>query len=205
MLRTSIAALALATSACAPPPVTMPATEASEVLERFAAGAAPGDLCTGQGRALLRGAVRAYGAAMAEAGETWPNAPVFGDAPENLTSVEVMVMISVASGFVEMSDLRGQARMFARQMTFAHWPSIRDLRRATEVACPELVQLQQTASRFVLERERYESLRERAERGGQRSHERLQRHAERLETSLAQMQALADAVTRKVQESRRTT
>ena len=156
MLRTSILTAALLVGACAPAPVMMPATQASEVLERFAAGNAPGDICTAQGRALLRGAVRAYGAAMAEAGETWPNAPAFGRAAESITSVEVMVMISVASGFVEMSDLRGPARALAGQMTFAHWPSVRDLRRASEVACPELVQLQQTASRFVMERERFD-------------------------------------------------
>ena len=202
MLRTSILTAALLVGACAPAPVMMPATQASEVLERFAAGNAPGDICTAQGRALLRGAVRAYGAAMAEAGETWPNAPAFGRAAESITSVEVMVMISVASGFVEMSDLRGPARALAGQMTFAHWPSVRDLRRASEVACPELVQLQQTASRFVMERERYETLLERARRS-ERGAERLQRHTERMERSMAQMQALAELVTRKVEESRR--
>ncbi|MBC7769147.1 MAG: hypothetical protein H7124_10205, partial [Phycisphaerales bacterium] len=62
MLRTLIVAAALGSSACAPSPVSMPATQASEVLELFAAGTPPGDVCTPQGRALLRGAVRAYGA-----------------------------------------------------------------------------------------------------------------------------------------------
>lgn len=203
MLRVSIVAAALLISACGQAPVSMPASQASEVLERFASGAEPGDVCTPQGRALLRGAVRAYGAAMSEAGEIWPNSPAIGDAPRALTSVEAMVLVGVASGLVEVSDLRGPARMLAAQMTIAHWPSVRDLRRAAEVACPELVQLQQSASRFVLERERYESLARGAERGGQRAHERLQRHAERMERSLAQMQALADLVTRKVEESRR--
>ncbi|MDZ4689847.1 hypothetical protein [Terricaulis sp.] len=199
MLRIWILAAAFAASACAPAPVTMPATQASEVLELFAAGRAPGDVCTAQGRAMLRGAVRAYGAAMAEAGEVWPDASAFGDAPDSLSSVEVSVMIGVAAGFVEVSDLHGPARGLARQMTFAHWPSMRDLRRAADVACPELVELQQTAARFVVERERYESA---MRRDDARASERRRRHAERMQRSLAEMQMLAEVVTRKVEESR---
>lgn len=189
-----------ALSACAPAPVSMPATQASEVLELFAAGRGDDDVCTAQGRATLRGAVRAYGAAMAEAGEIWPNVRAFGDTPDAVSAVEVSVMIGVAAGFIEASDLHGPARGLARQMTFAHWPSVRDLRRAADVACPELAELQTTASRFVMERERYESA---MQRDDARAGERRQRHAERMQRSLAEMQALAEVVTQKVEESRR--
>ena len=72
MLRKMMLAFAAAglLSACAPGPVAMPATQASEMLELIAAGHPPGDVCTPQGRALLRGAVRSYGNAMAQAGQT---------------------------------------------------------------------------------------------------------------------------------------
>ncbi len=199
MLRMSLCAVALGLSACAPAPVAMPATQASEVLELFAAGRARDDVCTAEGRATLRGAVRAYGAAMAEAGEVWPNVAAFGQAPEGLSSVEVSVLIGVAAGFIEASDLPGSVRGLARQLTLAHWPSVRDLRRAAEVACPELVELQQTAARFVIERERFEEMRARDD---MRAAERRERQAQRMRRSLAEMQALAETVTRKVEESR---
>jgi len=201
MLRMMILAAACAASACAPSPVAMPASQASEVLELFAAGNGPGDVCTPEGRALLRGAVRAYSAAMAEAGEPWPALPGVGREPGEITNVEITVLIGVAAGFIEASDLRGPARTLAQRMTLAHWPSMNDLRRAADVACPELVELQQTASRFVLERERFERLSERADTS--RARERLVRHAARMERSMAEMQMLAQVVTRKVEESRR--
>ena len=57
MLRKMMLAFAAAgLCACAPGPAAMSATQASEMLELFAAGHAPGDVCTPQGRALLRGA-----------------------------------------------------------------------------------------------------------------------------------------------------
>lgn len=199
MLRKSIVAAAVAVSACAPAPVAMPASQASEVLELFAAGRAPGDVCTAQGRALLRGAVRAYGAAMAEAGEVWPNARALSGGPDALTSVEASVMIGVAAGFIEISDLDGAARAAVQQTTFAHWPSVSDLRRAADVACPELAELQSTAARFVMERERYENAPQRTDA---RSEERRRRQADRMQRSLAEMQALADIVTARVEESR---
>jgi len=201
MLRMMILAAACAASACAPSPAAMPASQASEVLELFAAGRPPRDVCTPEGRALLRGAVRAYSAAMAEAGEAWPAFPDAGREPGEITNVEITVLIGVAAGFIEASDLRGPTRTLAQRMTLAHWPSVRDLRRAADVACPELVALQQTASRFVLERERFERLSDRADSA--RAQERLRRHAARMQRSMAEMQALAEIVTRKVEESRR--
>ncbi len=205
MLRKMMLAFAAAglLSACAPGPVAMPATQASEMLELFAAGNPPGDVCTPQGRALLRGAVRSYGNAMAQAGETWPNFEAFGREPNSITSVEASVVIGVASGFVEASDLRGPARAFAMHMTLANWPSVRDLRQAAVVACPELVQLQQAASRFVVERERYEQMAERARGHDTRGTEHLRRLADRMQRSMTNMQVLAETVTQKVEQSRR--
>ncbi|MGE0743186.1 MAG: hypothetical protein AB7O98_17760 [Hyphomonadaceae bacterium] len=196
-------ALGLAVSACAPLPPTMPATEASELLERFAAGEAPADMCSAQGRALLRGAVRAYGAAMAEAGEIWPTAPREGSEVDTLTSVEVSVLIAVASGFVHVSDLRGPARLPEAQMSFANWPAVSDLRVAARVACPELVRLQRTAARFVMLRDQVQHEIERAERrGGERVEARVRRQSDRLATTEREMEALANVVTEKVAEAR---
>lgn len=201
MFRIVLAACALAVSACAPAPVPMAATDASELLERFAAGSAPFDVCTPVGRAELRGAVRAYSAAMDEAGEPWPNLPGLGDERASLNSVEVAVVIAVASGFVETTDLRGPARMLAGRMQLAHWPSISDLRRASRVACPELLELQQAASRFVMERDRYAVFAERENRS-ERASRSMARHAERMQAQLERMQVLADLVTEKVAASR---
>lgn len=197
MLRQTMCALALAVSACAPGPVPMSATDASEVLTRFAGGFAPVDICSADGRALLRGAVRAYGAAMRQGGEVWPRSP---DVAGDLNSVEVSVLIAVAAGFVEASDLRGPARMLAAQMSLEHWPAVRDLRAASQVACPELLQLQRTTARFVMERERYDALASRADDA--RAAERLRRQQERMARSMQAMRALAAQITLKVEESR---
>src|SRR5512134_1117443 len=54
MKRGLILAFAAALSACAPAPVQMPAAQASEVLNLFAVGRGPANLCSADGRALLR-------------------------------------------------------------------------------------------------------------------------------------------------------
>jgi hypothetical protein len=198
-----IALSALALGACAPGPARMPASEAGAWLERFAASTAPENVCTPQGRATLRGAVRAYGAAMAEAGQVWPNIGDVDREANAITAVEASVVIATASGLVELSDLRGPARAMALQMTFAHWPSVRDLHMAAQVACGDLVQLQQTASRLILERERYRVLAERAERRrDRRAQEQLSRQAARMERSMTEIQIITERVTAKVEESR---
>jgi len=118
----------------------------------------------------------------------------------DLNSVEVSVLIAVAAGFVEASDLRGPARMLAAQMSLEHWPAVRDLRAASQVACPELLQLQRTTARFVMERERYDALASRADDA--RAAERLRRQQERMARSMQAMRALAAQITLKVEESR---
>lgn len=188
-----------ALSSCAPAPVSMPATRASEVLELFAAGRARDDVCTARGRATLRGAVRAYGAAMAQGGEVWPSMAAFTGSADALTAVEVSVVIGVAAGLVEASDLPSPARAMARQMTLAHWPSVRDLRAAANVACPELVELQQTTARLVMERGRFELM---SAQSDSRAAERRRLQAQRMQRSLAEVQALAETLSRKVEESR---
>jgi hypothetical protein len=179
----------------------MPATQASELLEQFAAGAAPQDVCTPQGRALLRGAVRAYSAEMARAGLAWPAVPVGGD-PDAVKSVDANVLIAFTAGFVERSDFVGPARQLIGQFTFEQWPELPDMRRAARVACEEVAALQQAAARFVLETERYRGVAQRAEKG-ESAAPQLQRQARRLERAESAMQTAAYAVETRVDAERR--
>lgn len=196
-------ALAATMCACAPAPPRMAPTDAIELLERFAAGAATIDICTPDGRLQLRGAVRSYGKEMQASGVEWPNLPAPGEAPDNLNAVDITVLIAFASGFIEASDLRGPARLLAGRLTFAHLPEIRDLREAARVACGEVAALQQAAARYVIEAERFERLRERAERnGGERARERARRQAERAHRALQQMNQLTAAVEARLDEIR---
>ncbi len=173
----------------------MPAAEASELLARFAAGSGRADVCTTEGRAVLRGAVRAYGAEMSANGVAWPMIPSFGGDPDAVSAVDVSVLIATAAGFVEASDFHGPARGMVNHLAFAQWPEIRGMREAARVACDEVVELQQAAARFVMESERFRELAERAQhRGGAALAERLQRQSARVERAQAQMQTMAAEV-----------
>jgi hypothetical protein len=190
--------LVLAMAACAPQPVRMPAAEASELLARFAAGSGSADICTAEGRAVLRGAVRAYGAEMRANGVAWPMIPAFGGDPDAVSSVDVSVLIATAAGFVEVSDFRGPARGMIDRANFAQWPEIRSMGQATRVACDEVIALQQAAARFLVESERLREMAERAQRRGGEA-ERLQRQSERVERAQAQMQTMAAEVQARMQ------
>jgi hypothetical protein len=185
-MRGLIVSMALAACACAPAPRPMAATEASEILAQFAAGAAPVDICAPQGRALLRGAVRAYGAEMQRAGVAWPASPALGVDPDDMGSVDAAVLTASWAGLIEPSDLRGPAR----RLSFDDWPELRGLRHAGRVACAEAARLQQAAARFVLEAERYQAVAERAARDPAAA-ERVDRQALRLQRAQAQMRMAA--------------
>jgi hypothetical protein len=172
----------------------MPAAHASELLELFAAGSSGTvDVCTPEGRATLRGAVRAYGAEMVANGVAWPSLPAVSDAPDQFNKVDVSVFVAFAAGFVEASDLNGQARQIARELSFAQWPELRDMRQAARVACPEVVALQQAAARAVLETERLRLMADGAPRSAEAA-DRLRRQHERTERAHLQMQQLAAQV-----------
>jgi hypothetical protein len=178
----------------------MPATDASEMLELFAAGSAPRDVCTREGRAMLRGAVRSYGAEMARAGVAWPAIPAPGDARE-VGRVDAAVLSAFAAGFVDASDFSGQARALIGRQVFVAWPAIRGMRQAAHVACEEVAALQQSAARFVLETQLYQSMASYALRSG--ATERMQQQAERVQRAQAQMLVSAAQVAAAVREARR--
>lgn len=186
MLRVIAAVLTLSLGACAPAPAHMAASQASEVLERFAAGVAPMDVCTPSGRAMLRGAVRAYGAEMARAGLTWPQVPGPGVDPASLKRMDIAVMIAFGAGFVEGSDFRGRARPLIGRMTLTQWPEIRDMRAAARTECRQVVALQQAAARFVIESERYQGMRAEGGEGLERQAMMLLRARREMETLAAQ-------------------
>jgi hypothetical protein len=188
MRRIFAGVLAILASACAPGPARVPAAQASEFLELFAAGAGGStDVCTPEGRAMLRGAVRAYGAEMAANGVAWPSLT----ARDQFSKVDASVLIAFAAGFIEASDLHGQARRMARELSFAHWPEIRGMRQAARVACNEVLALQQAAARAVMETERLRQMSEGAPPHGSDADERLRRQHERTERAHMQMRQLA--------------
>lgn len=163
----------------------MAASQASELLERFAAGSAPMDVCTPAGRALLRGAVRSYGEAMAYAGVTWPLVPGPGVDPASLKRMDIAVMIAFGAGFVDGSDFRGRARPLIGRMTLTQWPEIRDMRTAARTSCAQVVAVQQAAARFVIESERYEGMRADNDEAAERQALLLEHARREMETQAA--------------------
>jgi hypothetical protein len=173
----------------------MPAAQASEVLNLFASGRGPADICTIEGQALLRGAVRAYSTEMHASGLAWPIIPGLAGEAEHLNHVDISVMIAFAAGFVRSADFRGPARHYLAQLNFAEFPRLHDMRRATHVACEDVVALQQAASRFGLEQSRVEEMARRPQsNASQMSAERARRQADRVGRARLDMQRLADVV-----------
>jgi len=129
-----ICSAAAVLAACTPVP-RMPAAEARQAIERFAAGTQEFDVCTNAGRAVLRGAVRSYSAAEAEAGRMWPIVPNGENDAELFDSVNGSVLLAVAAGFVQVNDLRGEAQSAARMFALEYWPQMRDTRLAARLAC----------------------------------------------------------------------
>lgn len=187
-------ALTAALCACAPAPVEMPAAQAAEVLNLFAAGAGPATICSSDGRALLRGAVQAYSREMAQAGVAWPTIPQASEEAENVTSVDISVMIAFAAGFVKPSDFQGPARGMLTHLTINQWPEIQSLHRAAEVACADVQALQQAASGFVVEQSRMAQMVHAAHGQGRESAERLRRQSVRLERAETRMRETAAVV-----------
>ncbi|MEQ1809345.1 MAG: hypothetical protein ABL889_05440 [Terricaulis sp.] len=189
-------ALAAALCACAPAPVQMPAAQASEVLNLFAAGAGPANICSSDGRALLRGAVRSYAREMAQAGVTWPLIPQASEETETITSVDISVMIAFAAGFVKTDDFQAPVRGMLTHLTITQWPEIQGLRRAADVACEDVQALQQAASGFVVEQSRLAQMVHAAHvrNQGRESAERLRRQTVRVERAQTRLNETAAVV-----------
>jgi len=192
-------ALVAALSACAPAPVQMPAAQASEVLSLFATGRGPANICSADGRALLRGAVRAYSREMDRSGVVWPAMAGGESGGRDISSVDVSVMIAFAAGFVKAGDFHGPPRLFLNQLALTEWPEIRSIRLAARDACEEVVALQQAAASFVVESARYREMTSR-ERSGQGAAERLRRQSVRMQRAQERMRDSAAVVQARMRE-----
>jgi hypothetical protein len=180
MRRAVVAVMIIATAACAPRPPEFSTTEARGILERFAVGQAPADLCEPEGRAMLRGAVRSYARAMAESGQPWPNIRTLGEGDTaGPTGIDVLVLAALGAGFIEPNDIQGPARILARHIARAYNGDLSDVRRAVDVACPEVVELQQVLARAFIEDQRFEARMDR-DRRSPRARECAERHVARM-------------------------
>lgn len=203
MNRGLVFALAASLCACAPAPVAMPAARASEVLNLFASGRGPADICSSDGRALLRGAVQSYSREMQQSGVAWPMVPDATGEVETITSVDISVMIAFAAGFVKPSDFAAPARGMLTHLTIAQWPEIQSIRGAARIACDDVRALQQAASRFVIEQSRMAQMTHaaNARSRGRESAERLRRQSVRLQRAQEQMQEMAAIVEARMREA----
>lgn len=195
-------ALAAVLWACAPAPVEMPAARASEVLNLFAAGSGPANICSNGGLALLRGAVQAYSREMQQSGVAWPVIPGATGEAENVTSVDISVMIAFAAGFVRTSDFQPPARGMLTHMTITQWPEIQSMRGAAEIACADVQALQQAASSFVVEQSRMAQMVHAAHvrNQGRETSERLRRQSVRVERAQTRMQETAAQVAARMRD-----
>ncbi len=198
MLRGAALAASVLACACAPSPAAMTASEASEHLERFASGAPRVDVCTPGGRAVLRGAVRAYGAELARAGVEWPT---LSSDSGLLRSADVAVAVAFAAGFIESSDFQAQARRDVSRFALLQWPHLRDMRAAARVACAQVLELQAAASHLATETTRYRRMLARAEQSSADA-ERLRLQRARLSYAEAQLEALANVIQREIEAAR---
>lgn len=158
-MRRMVSCIVVFAVACAPAPVSMPADQARQVIEQFSGGVQRFDVCTPEGRAILRGAVRSFSSAEAAEGRVWPTVPV-GDERAPLDAVNGSVLVAVAAGFVKVNDLRGDARAQYRMLALEHWLHMRDARLATELACEDVLRLQQVGAQLVVQMQRLERMRE---------------------------------------------
>ncbi|MEZ5956303.1 MAG: hypothetical protein R3C27_03710 [Hyphomonadaceae bacterium] len=188
MKRELVLALAATLSACSAP-AQMPAAQAAEVLNLFSAGRGPANVCSAEGRAQLRGAVRSYSREMNRSGVVWPSA--IDDLGGDLTGVEVSVMIAFAAGFVKASDFHSSPQAFLTELAFNAWPEMSSVRMAASDACDEVAALQQASAAFLMESTRYREMASRESSDAERLRRqlvRMQRAHERMQDSAAVLQ-----------------
>lgn len=163
------ACAALALAACGSAPQAMSVGEASAFLAQFASGEA--EVCGGEERAHLRGAVRAYGREMAANGVAWPQFNPAEARAQGASATDLAVIAAFSLGFVERDDLMGVAQRIADQAARAHLADIARLRGGANQACAEFAALLRAATGYMAAVERQEALRMFAERNGGAAHD----------------------------------
>ena len=194
--------LAVALAACAPQP-SLTVEEARVMIDAVGRGESPVDICTSEGRNTFRTAVRTYAQAQDEAGVIWPK--LFGG-PEAMDVMpdagELAVMGGLLVGYVEPSDLRGDARRWASMLDMGMQLNAdgRTFLRGMESACAEVMELQQLMAREQVEAVRLQRSIERAvDRGDhERALELRERYARRAENSQRRAARLMEQIQEKV-------
>jgi len=110
------------------------------------------------------------------------------------------VLVAVAAGFVEASDLQGPVRGLVHHLALADWPEIERLREGASIACEDAAELQQAAARLVVELARLETLAEGADTA--RASERLARQQARVERARRQMRQISAFVEAEIEAAR---
>jgi hypothetical protein len=197
----SAAMLAVVLAACGPAAPSLTAEEAHAVLEDFARGHAPADVCTPEGRSLLRSAVRTYGKAQEDLGVEWPDVVgIMTDEQGTIAEIDALAIGALAGGFIEPSDLRGPAQTLSRIIGAVHHPAIADVQRAVRHACSEVFARQQAVARAAIEEKRYQQAVNSAERFGEhRVRDVRRRYAPRLARIGREVERLTAAVERKLE------
>lgn len=161
-----VAALCLALCACAPSPA-MDAATAKSIVEKAGRGASDLDLCTVEGRKVYRVAVRRHAAARAADGVMWPD--LHGAAEQGRADpVELSVLSALMLGWVEPSDFAsargnvGDMRLLALAGRLQASP----VRKAVDVACPEVLHMQRVVAAQLFELQTLETQVERAKARG---------------------------------------
>jgi hypothetical protein len=194
--------LAVALAACAPQPA-LTVEEAHTLIDAVGRGESPVDICTAEGRQTFRAAVGTYAQAQDEAGVIWPR--VFGG-PEAMDVMpdagELAVMGGLFVGYVEPSDLRGDARRWAGMLDMGMRLNAdgRMFMRGMESACAEVMELQQLMAREQMENARLQrAIQRAADRGDhERANELRERYARRAEDVQRRTARLIEQIEEKV-------
>jgi hypothetical protein len=194
--------LAVALAACAPQPA-LTVEEAHTLIDAVGRGESPVDICTAEGRQTFRAAVRTYAQAQDEAGVIWPR--VFGG-PEAMDVMpdagELAVMGGLFVGYVEPSDLRGDARRWAGMLDMGMRLNAdgRMFMRGMESACAEVMELQQLMAREQMENARLQrAIQRAADRGdNERASELRERLARRAEDVQRRTERLIEQIEEKI-------
>lgn len=170
----------------------MSAEEAERLLHRLAAGDTEHELCTGEGQLALRGAVRAYGLSMTEAGREWPPLPNEDGAIIEATSLDAGVLVAYAGGWLEPSDFQEPARGRLLGTDLLQSRELRMVRAIAPRACEETARWHAAATHFAIESLAYERTRD---------PERRARRRERVEQAREAMELAREAVAARAVET----
>ncbi|MEZ5961489.1 MAG: hypothetical protein R3C30_13860 [Hyphomonadaceae bacterium] len=143
--------LVLSAAACAPALPSMSAEEANTLIQGMSRGGAPVDVCTSEGQALFRSAVRTHARAMHDAGEAWPNFEGLEEGDE-VGADAVVVALGLTAGHIEPGDLQGEARGQVQRWALNAWPQLLQVRAHSAEVCNEMVAVRRAGVRFVISR-----------------------------------------------------